>query len=245
MQQKRVSKVAHDVSHSMIGDNGIEFEPDQRLVEAIIDGLGLKGSNTTTTPGTKPKPVQRSEQQLMMERRMSGEEGSNCIIANLRSQLGQLELALKEAIEARVGTKVGKEEIKEWLQNLPSPNHKEGANYQESANFPIKNEDFCNTAHDSETQGNCDDLGTSHLGSPGAEEESIEGEMAEGEPLESQARSVYQTQAARANYLCMDRPENGFAVEEAMRKLSNPTKDDEVALKRVGNFLLGKLSQCQ
>ena len=54
------------------GDNGIEFEPDQRLVEAIIDGLGLKGSNTTTTPGTKPRPVQRSEQQLMMERRMSG-----------------------------------------------------------------------------------------------------------------------------------------------------------------------------
>ena len=31
------------------GKDGVEFEPDQRLVEAIIDGLGLKGSNTVTT----------------------------------------------------------------------------------------------------------------------------------------------------------------------------------------------------
>merc|ERR1712155_167572 len=45
------------------GQDGIEFEPDQRLVEAIIEGLGLRGSNTVSVPGTKPKPVPRSEHQ--------------------------------------------------------------------------------------------------------------------------------------------------------------------------------------
>ena len=40
----------------------------------------------------------------------------------------------------------------------------------------------------------------------------------------------YQTQAARANYLCLDRPDIGFAVREAMRRLAAPTREDEVAL---------------
>ena len=42
------------------GPNGIEFEPDQRLVEAIIDGLSLKGSCSVTTPGTKPNLCQEA-----------------------------------------------------------------------------------------------------------------------------------------------------------------------------------------
>ena len=49
----------------------------------------------------------------------------------------------------------------------------------------------------------------------------------------------YQTQAARANYLCLDRPDIGFATKEAMRRLSAPTKGDEVALKKLGRYLLG------
>ena len=75
--------------------DGIEFEPDQRLVEAIIEGMDLKGSNSVLTPGSKPKPVPKAEHQRMMERRLGGEDGSNCVIANLKAQVGQLEKALK------------------------------------------------------------------------------------------------------------------------------------------------------
>ena len=51
------------------GETGLEFEADQRLVEAIIDGLGLKDSNPMSAPGTKPKPISRAEVQKMMEKR--------------------------------------------------------------------------------------------------------------------------------------------------------------------------------
>ena len=115
------------------GKEGIEFEPDQRLVEAMIDGLGLKGSSAVTTPGTKPKPVPRSQQQMMMERRLSAEDGQNCVIANLKSQIGQLDKVLQEAIEARTGTKVERKDIQEWLESLPNPNHNDGAKFQKSA----------------------------------------------------------------------------------------------------------------
>ena len=50
----------------------------------------------------------------------------------------------------------------------------------------------------------------------------------------------YQKQAARANYLCLDRPDIGFATKETMRKLSAPTQSDMSALKKVGKFLMGK-----
>ena len=59
-------------------------------------------------------------------------------------------------------------------------------------------------------------------------------------PLEGQAKANYQTQAARANYLCLDRPDISFATKETMRRLSNPTTDDEAALKKLGKYLLGK-----
>ena len=52
------------------GNEGLEFEADQRLVEAIIDGLGIKDSNPSTAPGTKPKPISRAEVQNMMEKRL-------------------------------------------------------------------------------------------------------------------------------------------------------------------------------
>ena len=63
-------------------DEGIQFEADQRLVEAIVDGLGIMGGNTSPCPGTKPKPIQRSEQQLVMERRLSGEDCGNSSAAD-------------------------------------------------------------------------------------------------------------------------------------------------------------------
>ena len=76
------------------------------------------------------------------------------------------------------------------------------------------------------------DLGSSHQDIEGA----IEGE---DEQLQGEALKNYQTQAARANYLCLDRPDIGFATKEAMRRLAAPTKGDEVALKRIGRYLRG------
>ena len=45
------------------GEDSIQFEADQRLVEAIVEGLGLKDSTPVTAPGTKPKPISRAEVQ--------------------------------------------------------------------------------------------------------------------------------------------------------------------------------------
>ena len=49
---------------------GIEFEPDQRLVEALIDDLRLAGSNTSAAPGSKPNPITKEAHQKLMERRL-------------------------------------------------------------------------------------------------------------------------------------------------------------------------------
>ena len=58
-------------------------------------------------------------------------------------------------------------------------------------------------------------------------------------PLQGEELRNYQTQAARANYLCLDRPDIGFATKECMRRLSNPTQGDYNALKRLGRYLMG------
>ena len=49
---------------------------------------------------------------------------------------------------------------------------------------------------------------------------------------------MYQRNAARANYICLDRPDIGFATKEAMRRLSAPTVEDMTALKKIGRFLM-------
>ena len=46
-------------------DKGIEFEGDQRLVEALVDGLQLTGANLSPCPGSKPMPIPKSEHQLI------------------------------------------------------------------------------------------------------------------------------------------------------------------------------------
>eukprot|EP00973_Karenia_brevis_P092466 12412551-Karenia_brevis.AAC.1 len=50
----------------------------------------------------------------------------------------------------------------------------------------------------------------------------------------------YQSLAARLNYYSLDRPDIMFAVKELMRKMASPTEEDEVALKRVARYLIGR-----
>ena len=61
------------------------------------------------------------------------------------------------------------------------------------------------------------------------EEDEVEFEEGIGEPdepLDEARKKNFQTQAARANYVCMDRADLGYAVKECMRKLSNPGVND-------------------
>ena len=39
--------------------------------------------------------------------------------------------------------------------------------------------------------------------------------------------------------LCLDRCDIGFATKETMRRLSSPTRGDEIALKRLVRYLMG------
>ena len=50
----------------------------------------------------------------------------------------------------------------------------------------------------------------------------------------------YRSLAAKFNYYSMDRPDLLYPVKELMRKMSNPDESDEVALKRVARYLIGK-----
>ena len=90
----------------------------------------------------------------------------------------------------------------------------------------------------------CTDLGTTHEGEDCAkvdvEETQVEHEEGAGVPLEGTEFKCYQQQAARANYLCLDRPDIGFATKELMRRMSAPTDVDFAALKKLGRYLLGK-----
>ena len=72
------------------------------------------------------------------------------------------------------------------------------------------------------------------------EEGEKEAEAEEDIPLQGEELRNYQTQAARANYLCLDRPDIGFATKELMRRMSAPTQDDYAALKKLGRYLMGR-----
>ena len=49
---------------------------------------------------------------------------------------------------------------------------------------------------------------------------------------------LYMSVAARLNYLGFDRPDLQFPVKELMRRMSQPTQTDLIALKRVVRYLL-------
>ena len=60
------------------------------------------------------------------------------------------------------------------------------------------------------------------------------------ELLNYEEASEFRAQAARANYLAMDRPDIAFAAKECCRRMSAPTKADQGKIKRLARYLLGK-----
>ena len=74
--------------------------------------------------------------------------------------------------------------------------------------------------------------------SPGYKRDSsAEEESAPLEPVEARA---FRALAARANFLCMDRPDIAFAAKECCRRMSAPRSEDVRALERVASYLLGR-----
>ena len=63
-------------------------------------------------------------------------------------------------------------------------------------------------------------------------------DAAQDPPLDESQMKVFQSVAARLNYLSLDRPDLGFSVKELMRKMSAPLASDLVALKRCVRYLL-------
>ena len=59
------------------------------------------------------------------------------------------------------------------------------------------------------------------------------------EPLVGEQASLYMSLAARLNYYSLDRPDCQYGVKELMRKLSRPTQEDLIKLKRVARYLVG------
>ena len=82
------------------------------------------------------------------------------------------------------------------------------------------------------------DLDTSHHTCEGASKmgEEPQDELEGGAEilLEGAEFKNYQQQSARANYLCLDRPDIGYATKELMRRMSAPTGEDYAALKKLG-----------
>ena len=57
--------------------------------------------------------------------------------------------------------------------------------------------------------------------------------------LSASDHTKFRALAARANYLAQDRPDLQFAAKEVCRYMSAPTDASEVALKRLGRYLIG------
>jgi len=75
------------------------------------------------------------------------------------------------------------------------------------------------------------------VSTPGCKKTKIEDE---GEPMNAEESTKFRALVARANYLAQDRCDIQFAVKELTRRMSSPTTDDLVDLKRLGRYLLGQ-----
>ena len=63
--------------------------------------------------------------------------------------------------------------------------------------------------------------------------------LREDKPLSIDDHTMFRAIAARANYLAQDRIDLQFAAKEVCRFMSSPTESSQVALKRLGRYLLG------
>ena len=72
---------------------------------------------------------------------------------------------------------------------------------------------------------------------PGVKEQ-LFGELAET-PLDADATSGFRSEAARCNYLGLDRPDVAFAAKELCRRMSAPDKASRLALQRLVRYLRG------
>ena len=73
------------------------------------------------------------------------------------------------------------------------------------------------------------------LSYPGFRREPEDEEAAQ--PLDAGLAASYRALAARANYLCLDRADLGYAAKECCRRMSNPTTQDWAALERLVRYL--------
>ena len=58
--------------------------------------------------------------------------------------------------------------------------------------------------------------------------------------LEPGTAKRFQSLAAKLNYYSLDRADLLFPVKELMRRMSGPTEEDDIALKRVARYLIGR-----
>ncbi len=72
------------------------------------------------------------------------------------------------------------------------------------------------------------------------DEESDGEEVEDDEPMEAKDATRYRAIVARLNYMAADRADIQFAVKEAARHMSTPTKSNWHALKRIGQYLKGR-----
>ena len=66
------------------------MEADQRLVEGIISGMGVKECNPATSPGTKSKPITKEAHKDIMSRRMAGMSEANEEIVRQKAEIDRL-----------------------------------------------------------------------------------------------------------------------------------------------------------
>jgi hypothetical protein len=64
-------------------------------------------------------------------------------------------------------------------------------------------------------------------------------DLVKEEMLGKEEATMYRACVARANYLGQDRSDIQYAVKELCRRMSEPTMNDWIALKRLGRYLLG------
>ena len=72
---------------------------------------------------------------------------------------------------------------------------------------------------------------------PGVKEQLL-GVLAET-PLDANERSAFRSEAARCNYLGLDRPDVAFAAKELCRRMSAPDRASQLALQRLVRYLKG------